>query len=125
MARARVEQPSAPSAFRCAILFSPTAVGDPFEWFKTGEMKRLRKLPGDAKIGIPTAMIWGEGDAYREQEGMETLFDLFEATKAWNYVHSGVHEVPNHKLEKSIENTKKLAIRSMVQAHDDLLENSF
>lgn len=118
MARARVEQPNAAHAFKCAVLLSPTAVGDPFEWFRTGQMKRLQELPGGIKIEIPTAMIWGEGDAYREQEGMEKLFNLFDEDKAWNYVHGGVHEVPSPRLEDSIQQTKKLAIRSMTLANN-------
>lgn len=52
-----------------------------------GEMKRLRELPGGVKIGVPITMIWGTGDAYREEEGMELLFELFDNSKAWTQVH--------------------------------------
>lgn len=118
MARAKVERPHLPSAFRCAVLLSPTAVGDPFEWFRSGEMKRLRELPGSVKIDIPTAMVWGEGDPYREEEGMESLFGLFNESKSWSYVHSGVHEVPSYKLENSVQQTKIVVNRSMVMANE-------
>ncbi|KAH7130059.1 serine hydrolase FSH [Dendryphion nanum] len=117
MARARVEQAHAAPTFKCAILLSPTAVGDPFEWFNTGDMRRLQELPGGLKIEVPTAMIWGERDAYREQEGMEKLFELFDDATSWNYIHNGVHEVPSPKLEDSVQQTKKLAIRSMTLAN--------
>jgi dienelactone hydrolase len=125
MARARVEQLNATPAFKCAILLSPTAVGDPFEWFKTGEMRRLRELPGGVKIKVPTAMIWGEGDTYRKQEGMENLFGLFDDSMAWNYVHSGLHEVPSLKLGDSIQQTRKLAIRSMTVATTQEVKSSY
>jgi hypothetical protein len=124
MARAKVEHPYIAPPFRCAILLNPTAVGDPFEWFRSGEMERLRELPGGVKIDIPTAMVWGEADAYREQEGMDTPFRLFDESKACNYVHSGVHEVPNYKLENSVQRTKMIANRSIVMAHELNLESS-
>lgn len=118
MARAQVEHPHLAPAFRCAILLSPTAVGDPFEWFKSGEMKRLRELPGGVKIDIPTAMVWGEADVYREQEDMGKLFRLFNESRAWSYVHSGVHEVPSYKLGNSVQRTKTVASRSMFMANE-------
>lgn len=116
MARMRIDQPEGFRAFKCAILFSPTGVGDPFEWLSSGEMRRLKSLPGSVKVNTPTAMVWGREDAYFDPEGMDTSFGLFDQEVAWNYVHSGVHEVPNPLLEGSIQMTKQLAVRAMTIA---------
>ncbi|PSN66570.1 hypothetical protein BS50DRAFT_552127 [Corynespora cassiicola Philippines] len=109
MAKRKIENPQASPPWRCAILFSPTAIGDPFQWLGTGEMHRLQRLPGDSVIDIPTTMIWGSRDEYAVD--LLSLKVLFQARSFWHHIFNGGHELPSQQIEGSIVNTVKLIRR--------------
>ena len=119
MARARIEKPDAPPPFKTAILFSPTAVGDPFKWFATGEMQRLKELPEGLRIETPATFIWGNEDRYKEEEGFETTFERCNSDTTWKYVFSGGHEVPHPGIEGAVRSTAKLAKRAVTKANEN------
>lgn len=114
MARKKLERPDAEAPFRCAILCSPTAVGDPFHWFATGEMRRLEQLPRAVRIDTPTAMIWGSRDDYATH--IPSLCNLFLGKVFWHYVFDGGHELPSLSVEESIGGSVKIARRAVTQA---------
>ncbi|KAF1951252.1 hypothetical protein CC80DRAFT_454630 [Byssothecium circinans] len=114
MARKRIENRDAPAPFKCALLFSPTAVGDPFRWFETGEMRELEALPEGATISIPTAMIWGSKDESAPR--FEKLFTIFDDNVSWCYIFEGGHELPNPNIIGSIGGAVKVVRRAVTQA---------
>ncbi|KAF2643898.1 hypothetical protein P280DRAFT_445153 [Massarina eburnea CBS 473.64] len=118
MARKLIETPKAPPPFRCAILFSPTAVGDPFRWFETGEMRELEALPGAATISTPAAFIWGSKDESAPR--FEALFETFDSNTSWKYVFEGGHEIPNPTITGSMGEAIKVARRAVTQAQRGL-----
>lgn len=114
MANKKVKKADAEPPFRCAVLFSPTAVGDPFRWFETGEMRRLEELPRGTLIDTPTAMVWGSRDDYATQ--IPSLCDIFVEKTFWQYIFDGGHELPSPSVEGSIVGTVKIARRAVTQA---------
>jgi pimeloyl-ACP methyl ester carboxylesterase len=109
MAKRKVENPRATPPWKCAVLFSPTAIGDPFQWLETGEMRPLQELPGGSMIDIPTTMIWGNKDGYAVD--LLSLKRLFWDKAFWHYVFDGGHELPSPQIDSSIVNTVKLIRR--------------
>ena len=118
MARKAIENPSSSPPFKCALLFSPTAVGDPFRWFETGEMRELEELPGGANVSTPTAMIWGSKD--ESVPRFETLFRIFDDNVSWRYVFEGGHELPNPNVAGSIAGAVKMARRAVTQSSREI-----
>ena len=105
---------SAKAPFKCAILFSPLGVYDSKEWHATGLVRKLDPEANRGTIGIPTLVVWGTNDPWKDEAHGVSL--LCNPQTSYTYVHSGGHEIPGIGLNESLGPVAKLAKRCIINA---------
>jgi hypothetical protein len=99
---------------KCALLFAPTGVGDVFAWAESKQKRLLKQLPHGEKIDVPTALIWGARDEWKEM--FEHDMQLFDVKNLWRFEHEGGHEVPGPNMKSSFRGVIRVVRRAITQA---------
>jgi hypothetical protein len=104
--------------FKCAILFSPLGIYDSREWLATGRVRKLTLKNSEPAIGIPTLVVWGIKDPWKEESHGVSL--LCDPQTSYTFVHSGGHEIPGIGLNEALGSVAKLAKRCIISAYKDV-----
>ncbi|OAG12506.1 DUF341 domain protein [Paraphaeosphaeria sporulosa] len=102
------------SPFKCAILFSPLGVYDSKEWLASGLVQKLDIKDNGCAIDIPTLLVWGITDPWKEEAHGVSL--LCNPQTTYTFVHSGGHEIPGIGLNEALGPVTKLAKRCIISA---------
>lgn len=100
--------------FKCAILFSSNEVYDPNAWLEHGVTQPLDTRVYGRPITIPTAIIYGEKDPYRDRS--QRIAKLCDPEKVFVLQHPGQHEVPGLSVKESVPEIVKVMKRVITQA---------
>ena len=101
-----------PLPFKVAVFLSPGMALDPVAL----EAGRVEMFLGEgARIGIPTAHVWGENDAAAPGQG-KLLSLLCDGASRSTAVHSGGHSVPGPKEKRDLEAAVRAIKKAVVKA---------
>lgn len=117
IAHKRLEGATGEAPFRCAILFSPLGVYDSKEWIANGVVRKLDGKTNRSTIGIPTLVVWGSQDQWREEA--KGVSELCDPETSYTFVHDGGHEIPGIGLTEALGPVAKLAKRCIMNSSED------
>lgn len=101
--------------FRCAILFSPGHVFDPFAWLQNGETKVLDHIPaGMSALALPIVIMYGKSDALKHHSFQVAA--LCDPDLLSLHMHEGGHEVPSLSIKGGLLDAVKMARRGIIRA---------
>ena len=101
-----------PLPFKVAIFLSPGMALDPVA-LEAGEVEMFRGT--GARIGIPTAHVWGENDRAAPGQG-KLLSQLCEVGSRSTAVHSVGHSVPGPKEKRDLDAAVRAVKKAIVKA---------
>ncbi|KUJ13245.1 uncharacterized protein LY89DRAFT_753811 [Mollisia scopiformis] len=100
--------------FSCLLLFSAVRVHNPRAFEERGEIEVLDPNLAKEFIQIPTVLIWGSSDEWKEES--VALSKLCNPRLTTVFVHSGGHEIPGMVAKGDITAVVKAMRRGIFEA---------
>lgn len=110
----RLDYPSIPLPFKCAIFFSGGIPVDP-QALDQGELSHIDPKVAGPLLRLPTANIWGRNDMVWP-ESSEVLCALCEDLNKNVYIHDEGHDIPGARAKEAVQGSVRAIRRAIDQA---------